>query len=171
MTQNAEQYTCSNCRTDNTGYVRTHSVHKQEVCGIFSLTYFLRNTCSHRNSRYTGTSYKRIDLTACSEAHKLSEQNTASRSETEGYQTEGNNSECFRSKEKRTACRCTDCSSKEYRNDIHEFILSSLCDSVNDTAFFKEIAEHEHTDKGSCIGKKNCNKHYNNDWENNFFEF
>ena len=45
-----EKDTRSNCRTDNTRYVRTHSVHQKEVTRIVLLTYSLRYASRHRHS-------------------------------------------------------------------------------------------------------------------------
>ena len=52
--QSIEQYTGGYGRTDNTGNIRAHSVHQQEVMGIRLLTDFVGDTRRHRHSRHTG---------------------------------------------------------------------------------------------------------------------
>ena len=50
------------CRTDNTCYVRTHSVHQKEVGRIFLCTNRLGYTGCHRNGRYTCRTDQWVDL-------------------------------------------------------------------------------------------------------------
>ena len=108
LLEDADEHTGSDSRTDDTCYVRSHSMHEQEIGRIFFLTDFLGDSCSHRNCRYTCRANERIDFSVSSPAHEFSEQNAAGRSETECDQTKCNDAECFRCKEKRTACGCTD---------------------------------------------------------------
>ena len=52
------------CRTDNTCYVRTHSMHQQIVGRIVFQTYYLRNTCGVGHCRYACITNQWIDLVA-----------------------------------------------------------------------------------------------------------
>ena len=145
-------------------------MHEQEVGGVFFLTDFLRNTGGHRHSRYTGGTDEGIDFTFGSPAHNLAEQNAAGCTQTEGNQTESDNAECLGGKEQSTTGGSANGNAQKDRDDIHEFILCCFSDTVNHTAFLKEIAEHEHTDQRGGIRQKNGNQYDNDDRENDLFE-
>ena len=70
--------------TDNTGNVRSHSMHEQEVGRIGFCTNLLGYTGCHRNCRHTCGTDQRIDLAAGHYAHQFTEQNTCSGTEHEG---------------------------------------------------------------------------------------
>ena len=47
--QHSKHCTCCYCCTDNASYVRTHSMHEQEVSWVSFRTYYLRYTSRHWN--------------------------------------------------------------------------------------------------------------------------
>ena len=83
-----EDKACGNSGADDTGYVRAHSVHEQEVCRICLLALNLRNAGCHRNGRYTGRADQRVYLAAGQLIHNLAEQQAADGRERERDQAE-----------------------------------------------------------------------------------
>ena len=110
----SKQETGCNCRADNAGYVRTHSVHQQEVGRVCLLTNLLGNTGSHRHCGYTGRTDQRIDLTAADDIHHLAAQQTADCREAECQQTQNHDLQGIQGQEGRSNSSCTNGDTEEY---------------------------------------------------------
>ena len=79
LAEEGQQNTCRHCRTYHTRYVRTHSVHKEEVRLVVLLTYALRYTGCHRHCRYTCRTDKWVNLVTLlsKQVHKLCKENSS----------------------------------------------------------------------------------------------
>ena len=94
-----KQNACCNCRTDNAGNIRAHSVHKEEVARIFLLANSLCHTSSHRNGRYTGRTDKLINIAACCPLHNLTKEYAECSTKTECSKTKADDKYCIKCKE------------------------------------------------------------------------
>ena len=86
LTEESEQDTCGDGRSDHTGNVRAHGVHQQVVGLVVLQTYQLGHTGGVRYSGYSGVSDKRVDLVSGleEEVEDLHEHHTAEGSYHEG---------------------------------------------------------------------------------------
>ena len=146
-------------------------MHKKEVGGIFFLTDNLRNTSRHRNSGNTRRTDKRIDLALGNDAHDLTEESTANRSDRKCRKTKANNENGFRFEEVCRIGSCTDRNTEKNGNDIHKLVLRSLGKSFCNTGNFKKVTKHKHADESCCRRKNDTNNQCNNDRENDFLGF
>ena len=98
----------SSCGADNTGNVRTHGVHEQEVGRIFLLAFDLSHTGSHRNGGYTGGTDQRVDLALGNPAHDVAKDDAAKGGEQECNQTQNDDKDGLPSQEGACSSGCAD---------------------------------------------------------------
>ena len=169
MRDNAQENARCNCGADNTCNIWSHSVHEQEVCGVCFCADLLGLPCSHRNGRNACGTDKGIYLALCNKAHELSEE----------YAGSSTNAECYYAKKDYLQeCNgyylfgngsCTNGNAKENCDNVHQFVLSSLCDTINNAALLEQVAQHQHTYQRSCGGNQKRNNNCNCNGEDYFF--
>ena len=140
---------CYGC-SDNSGYVRSHSVHKQEIGRICFCSDLLGYSCSHRYCGYTCGTDKRIDLPSGQLAHKLAEQHSCCGSERECDKSEDDDLDRSSLQESFSAGSSTNGSSEEDYYDVHHCIGSCFLQLTYDPALTEQVAEHQHSDKWCC---------------------
>ena len=145
LTNNVDQNACGDSRADNAGNIRTHGVHEQEVGGILLLTDLLRDASRHRNGRNAGGTDQRIDLAACHLVHDLAEEHAEGGTHAERDQTEKDDLERLKPEEVGAGGGRADSGAEENGDDIHQFILRRLGDTLDHAALLEEVAEHQHT--------------------------
>ena len=97
-------------------------MHEKEVGGIFFGSDLLGYSGSHGNCGNSGRSDKRINLTARSDTHELTEQYSGKCTERECYQTENDDLDGIEVKESLCGSGCTYARSEEDNNDLHHCI-------------------------------------------------
>ena len=140
-------------------------MHEQEVAGIVLCADLLRNTRRHGNSGDAGRADQRVDLAAGDNAHSLAEQAACSSTERESDKTESDDLEGRDIQECLRAGGSTDGSTQKDNDDVHQSVGSSVGQLADNAALTEEVAQHEHTDKGSRRGKDHTHDNCNNDGE------
>ena len=162
-----DSHECTGCygSTDNACYVRTHSMHEQEVGRIGFCTNLLGYTCCHRNCGYTCGTDQRIDLSTGKYTHQFTKQNTCGGTEHECDQTQSYDlqgiciQECF------CAGGSTYGSTQQNNYDVHQSIGCCLSQLTNNTGLTEQVTQHQHTYQRSCGGKDQTYNDGNNDGE------
>ena len=145
-------------------------MHEQEVGGILLLTDLLRDASRHRNGGNAGGTDQRIDLAACHLVHDLAEEHAEGGTHAERDQTEKDDLERLEPEEVGAGGGSADSGAEEDGDDIHQFILRRLGDTLDHAALLEEVAEHEHTDQRSRVGKQNGDHDDNDDREHDLFQ-
>lgn len=115
-------------------------MHQQKIAGICFLTLNLTDSCSHGHRADTGGTDQRIDLVFGKQIHQLCHQYSGCRRQNEGNDSEAQNAKRLRSQKISAVHRNADADSEKDRNDIDDFILSGLAESLSDSALTDEIA-------------------------------
>ena len=90
LAKDGQQEAGRNGGADNTGNIRTHGMHEQEVGRVGLLTLQIGNPGGHWHSGHTGRVDEGIDLSTGKLAHYLSAQQTATGGQNESTNTQNN---------------------------------------------------------------------------------
>ena len=138
-------------RTDHAGHVGTHGVHQQEVRGIGLLALGLRHAGGHRDGRNAGRTDQRIDLVVAlrEEVHHLGEQHAAGGSHREGDHAQHEDEQRPRIEERLGRSRSSHRETQEDDDNVHQFVLHRLRQTVHHAALLHQVAQHETADERS----------------------
>ena len=156
--EDREQEAGSDSGADDAGDVRAHGVHKQEVGGIGAGTLQLADAGSHRNGGNTGGADQRVDLAAGELAHELAQQQAAYGSELKGCQTQHDDEQGLGGKEAVIDGGGAHGGGQEDRHNVHQRVLRRVAQTVRQSAFLEEVAEHQAAQKGSHGGQKQADE-------------
>ena len=161
LAEQGHQDACGDGGTDNTGNVRAHGVHEQEVGGVLLLADDLGDTRGHRNGGNTGGTDQRVDLLLQEEVHELGKQDAASSTEAEGNDTHRHDLEGLDGEEGGRRGGSADGEAEEDGDDVHQLVTGSLLQTVDNAGLLEEVTEHQARDQRS--GGRNEQRHEHGD--------
>ena len=129
------------------GNVRSYRIHQYEVLRIFFRCHLLDNPTGHREGRNTGTTNHRIDFLGAEQVQEFSKQHPADCIHDEGNQTEGDNHQRLQIQEQFSLHLDGNRQTQEDTDDVHQFVLGCLRQTVQDTTFSQQITEHQEPNK------------------------
>ena len=140
--ERSDENTGSDCRTDNTGNVRSHCVHKEEVWRIELLSHLVWYACGHWNGRDTSGTDERIDFLSLwqEEIHQLCHEDSGGSSYTEREKTKDDDSDVRLVAVKKLGDQAI--LMDIVQRDTNEEVCLSAIENIKNEIFLKDIANN-----------------------------
>src|SRR5690554_3012914 len=157
-----DHYPRCNRGTDNTGHVRTHCVHQQEVLRVGFQAHLVGDPRRHGHRGYTGGANQRVDRFLGELVHQFRHQYTGSGAHTESQNTQAQDTQRLAIQELVGHQLGANRQTQEDGYDVDQRVLCGIAQTLYHATLTHQVTEAEHTQQRSRIRQEqnHCNQHH-----------
>lgn len=160
LSEEAEQYTGGNCRTDNTCNVGTHGVHEKVVAWVGLETLVVADAGSHWHGAHASITNQWIQLLVLGqdEVEDLHKEDTRCGGDDERHEAKSENLDGVGSEELRSLSRCANGHTQDDGNHVGHGVACGLGKAGGHATLAKQVTEEQHSEQWQTTGHEHASE-------------